>query len=186
MPPSDPFDHALLQKAQQLDLQSERQIADFVEEERPAVGRLDLADGLFRRARERALFVPEELAFEQRFGNRRAVDRDEPVALPRREIVQRAREQLLAGAGLAKNQKSGRCRRDLLDGATNLLHSGIARDDSRHHGRLLHRLEAPVLLLQVVNTECPLEHQRQDHGFERLLAVKRILPNIAEDGRSAR
>ena len=84
--------------------------------------------------------------------------------------MQRAREQLLAGAGLAKNQKSGRCRSDLLDGATNLLHSRIARDDSRHHGCLLHRLKAPVLLLQIVNTECPLEHQRQDHGFEWFLA----------------
>ncbi len=40
---ADPFEGFLLQKAQQLDLQRERQIADFIEEHGPAFGRFQPA-----------------------------------------------------------------------------------------------------------------------------------------------
>ena len=43
LPAADALDHALLQEAQQLRLQRQRQVADLVEEERAAVRRLDLA-----------------------------------------------------------------------------------------------------------------------------------------------
>src|SRR5581483_9511606 len=99
--PPDPLDHALLQEAQELRLQRDRQVADLVEEQRAAARRLDLAERLLHRAGERAPFVAEELALEQRLGDRRAVDRDEAAAVPRRQPVERAREQLLAGARLA-------------------------------------------------------------------------------------
>ena len=59
------LDDAVLQEAQQLGLQRQRHVADLVEEQRAAVGQLDLADGLLRRARERALLVAEQLALEQ-------------------------------------------------------------------------------------------------------------------------
>ena len=62
---ADALDHALLQEAQQLGLQRHRQVADLVEEERAAVGRLDLAQGLLGRAGERALLVAEQFALEQ-------------------------------------------------------------------------------------------------------------------------
>ena len=67
----------LLEHAQQLHLQRQRQLADLVEEERAAVGRLEetrlVADG----AGEGALHVAEELGLEQVLRDRRAVDRDE-------------------------------------------------------------------------------------------------------------
>ena len=112
---ADALDHALLQEAQQLGLQRERQVADLVEEQRAAVGRLDLADRLPCRAGERALLVAEQLALEQVLGNRGAVDRDEALAAPRRQVVQRAREQLLAGAAFAQQQDGRAGARDLLD-----------------------------------------------------------------------
>ena len=44
--PADALDHALLQEAQQLGLQRDRQIADLVEQQRAAVRGLDLAERL--------------------------------------------------------------------------------------------------------------------------------------------
>ena len=55
----------LLQDAQQLRLELERNVADLVEEERAAVGELEPPDLLRDRAGERAALVPEELALEQ-------------------------------------------------------------------------------------------------------------------------
>ena len=40
---ADPLDHPLLQEAQQLDLQRQRDVADFVEKQGPALRQLDLA-----------------------------------------------------------------------------------------------------------------------------------------------
>ena len=57
---------AFLQHAQQLDLQGERHVADLVEEDRPAVGRLEQPLVRLDRAGERAARVPEQLGLEQR------------------------------------------------------------------------------------------------------------------------
>src|SRR6185437_959728 len=46
---ADPLDHALLEEAQQLDLERQRDVAYFVEEEGAALGKLDLADVRFDR-----------------------------------------------------------------------------------------------------------------------------------------
>jgi hypothetical protein len=43
--PADPLDHPLLQKAQQLHLQGQRNVTHFVEEQRAALRLLDLALG---------------------------------------------------------------------------------------------------------------------------------------------
>ena len=64
----------LLEHAQQLDLHVERQVADLVEEDRRVVGELEPADLPRQRAGERALLAAEQLAFDQRRRNRRAVD----------------------------------------------------------------------------------------------------------------
>ena len=78
---ADALELALLQHAQQLGLQLERDLADLVEEQRAAVGELEAADAVAQRAGERALLVAEELALEQLARDRRAVDADQrPVA----------------------------------------------------------------------------------------------------------
>ena len=59
------LDHALLQEAQQLDLQRQRDVADLVEEQGAALGQLDLADIGLDRAGERAALVAEQLGLEQ-------------------------------------------------------------------------------------------------------------------------
>jgi hypothetical protein len=74
---ADALHLALLQHAQQLGLQAERHFRNLVEQQRAALGLLELA-GLGRLgAGERALLVAEQGGFEQVVGNRRAVDGDE-------------------------------------------------------------------------------------------------------------
>ena len=66
-----------------------------------------------RRAGERALLVAEQLGLEDRLGDRGAVDRDERALRARAVVVERAREQLLAGAALAEQQHGRLARRGL-------------------------------------------------------------------------
>ena len=95
---------AILQHAQQLRLHRQRDGADLVEEDRAAVGEREAALLGERGAGERAADVAEQLRFEQRLGNRRAVDLDHRHAALRAAGVDGARDQLLAGAGLAGEQ----------------------------------------------------------------------------------
>ena len=80
------------------------------------------------RAGERALLVPEQLALDQRAGDRAAIDDDERLRVPRRQLVQGARDHVLAGAGLALDEHGRVGRRDLLDQAEDLAHRGRAPD----------------------------------------------------------
>ena len=98
---------ALLQHAQQLGLQLERNLADFVEEHGAAVGQLEAADALRDGAGERALLVAEQFAFQQAGGNGGAVQLDEGALPARAEVVDGARHQFLAGAGFAVDQHGG-------------------------------------------------------------------------------
>ena len=59
---AEPVDLALLQRAQQLGLQPDVHLADLVEQQRAAIGRLELADAARDGAGERALLVAEQLA----------------------------------------------------------------------------------------------------------------------------
>ena len=61
----DRDDLALLERGQQLGLEVERQIADLVEEQRAAVGRLEPADAVAAGAGEGALHMAEQLGLEQ-------------------------------------------------------------------------------------------------------------------------
>ena len=101
---ADALELALLQDAQQLRLHLQRQLADLVEEQRAAVGQLEAAGSGRDRAGERAPLVPEQLALEQR---RRAWRRSSRATNGRSraaEVVDRPRDELLAGARLAEDQ----------------------------------------------------------------------------------
>ena len=65
------------QDTQQLRLQAQRHVADLVEKHGTAIGVLEQTSTLAQCAGKRPLGVTEELGFQQRFGNRRAVDRHE-------------------------------------------------------------------------------------------------------------
>ena len=70
----------LFEHAQELGLAAAAEVADFVEEQRTAAGQLELAGPRLVGVGEGALLVTKEFAFQERLGNRGAVDRDERTA----------------------------------------------------------------------------------------------------------
>src|SRR5207244_62512 len=93
----DPLHFAVLESAQQLRLDRQRQLADFVEKQGAAVRRLEHPGLGLDRTGERAADMAEQLALEQRVDDRRTVDRDERLAAPRPRVVERAGRELLPG-----------------------------------------------------------------------------------------
>ena len=79
-------------------------LADLVEEDGAALGDFDQPLLVRVGAGERAAHVAEQLGLEQRLRHGAAVDGDERMLAPQRVEVHRARDQVLAGAGLAGDE----------------------------------------------------------------------------------
>ena len=94
----------------------------------PAVGQLEEPRLVLGRAEEPAAHVPEELALEQRVVDRGTVDGDEPAIAPRADAVERARHELLAGAGLAGHERQAHVRGEAPDHPEEILHARAAAD----------------------------------------------------------
>ncbi len=118
-----------LQHAQQFHLQTHRHVADLVEEQSAALGRLEQTLVLARRPRERTFLVTEQFGLEEILRHRRTVDGHEWFVVPRARIVDRPREQLLARAALARDQHAGVGRRHHLGLLQHFLHALVTRDD---------------------------------------------------------
>ena len=69
-----------LDRAQQFGLQAQRQLADLVQEQGPAVGRSEIAERILARVGKRAAHVPEQLRLGQRLDQVRAVEGHERAA----------------------------------------------------------------------------------------------------------
>jgi hypothetical protein len=98
---ADALERLLFEEAQELGLEQGHHLADFVEEYRAAVGRFQQAALLPVGAGERAALVAEQLALEQRLGQRRARDVHERLRRSITAVVNDLRCQVLAGAALA-------------------------------------------------------------------------------------
>src|SRR5262249_29003265 len=121
---ADRADLAPLEGAQELRLQIERQLADLVEEERPAVGLGEEPLAIAHRARERAADVAEQLALDEPGRDRAAVDGHERAARAPRAHVDRAREHLLADAALAFEEDRRVARAEALEEREDVAHRG--------------------------------------------------------------
>jgi hypothetical protein len=121
---ADAHERAGLQHPQQANLQLERHLGDLVEEERAAIGLLEIALVLPVRARIAATLVAEHLVLDQVGRNGAAVDREEGLLATARELVDRPGDDLLAGAALA-HQQHGRFRGcHAGDAVVHVLHGG--------------------------------------------------------------
>src|SRR3989304_2815463 len=129
---ADPDDLLLFDRPQQLDLQREGHFADLVEEQGSPLGDLHQSlpggDG----ARERTLLVAAELRFQETFGNRRAVDRQEGHLPPRALVVDRPGHQLLPRAALPQDENVHPGLGDHVDFPDHLLHLPRIGDDPSH------------------------------------------------------
>ena len=126
---ANPLDLALLDRAQQLRLQIQSQVANFVEEERAAVGPLELADLLAHGAGERALLVAEQHRLDELLRDRREVHGDERAIGRLALAMQAPREELLAGAALAQDQDGRRKARHATDEVDDFVHGAARPDD---------------------------------------------------------
>ena len=109
----DPLDRLLLQKAEKVRLDVEREVADLVEEDRSAASRFDAPKLALVGAGEGSLLVAEQLGRHQGRRQAGAVDGNERATRRARKFVQRPSRKLLAGAGLAGDQHRGVAGREL-------------------------------------------------------------------------
>src|SRR6266481_1222311 len=112
---AQPLELLLLQHAEKLWLQGQWDVAHLVEEQRPLVRHLEAADLLRDRAGKRAFFVSKKFAFQQIEWDGGAIQLDEGAPATRAEVVNCARDQLLARAGFSLDQNGGIGRRDAFD-----------------------------------------------------------------------
>jgi hypothetical protein len=117
--------------------------------------------------------VAEELGIEQRFRDRTDVDRDEPPAMARAGLMNRSRDHLLAGAGLAGDED--RCRRR---------RNGFDQLKERSHRRALagHRSQTESLVellmqVRVLARETTLL-ERLVEDVHQLVELKRLRDEV--------
>src|SRR5262249_27364022 len=105
--PADPFELAFLKNSQQRHLRLRWQFSDFVQENGSAVRRFKAARAPLQRSSEGALLMSKKFGGNQRGWNRGAVHPNESAIGALGAIMNRARNQLLASAGLALDQNRG-------------------------------------------------------------------------------
>src|SRR5216683_3153625 len=140
---ADANEFALLKDAQQLGLQGQREFADFVEENAATFGDFQQPFLLADRAGERPFLVPEQLAFEKRFRQCRAIQRHERLIFALAIFVNGARGKLFSRAAFAVDQNRGIAGSDLLDELVDLGHARALAD----HVVLQANLGAQALIL---------------------------------------
>ena len=94
----------------------------------PWCGRLELADLLLGGAGERAFFVAEQLALQQRLGDGGTVEADERPLAARAGEMDGAGDQLLARPAIAADQHRGVGRRDPADLLVDACNGGAVAD----------------------------------------------------------
>ena len=86
-------------------MREEREVADFVQEQRAPVGEFHPPGLAVVRAGERALLVAEDLRLEERIRERGAADRLEGVAAATAQFVDDSRDHFLTGAGGTEDER---------------------------------------------------------------------------------
>ena len=124
----------LLQHPQQLHLGLERQLPDFVQENRAAVGQLEAALLLLHRTGERPALMSKELALDQCGRQSAAIHLDHDRGLASAGAMQRACNQLLTCPGVAEQQHRRIGVGDELDRLEDLLHRRRCVRGSRRSG----------------------------------------------------
>src|SRR2546430_9476879 len=166
---ADALDDPLLQDAEQLRLQRIRHVANLVEEERAAVGELELAGAIGLRDREGAYRMAEQLALEQvGWDGWLFRSYEEPITTGA-QVVNRARHELLAGTGLAGQQHGAAGGADAPDEVVNRLHRSRVADHALERRCRLHPLPQVAVLGAVLpHLESLPDRQLDDLEVERL------------------
>ncbi|MGB7296048.1 MAG: hypothetical protein WBC70_10705 [Candidatus Aminicenantales bacterium] len=125
----NPLDLPFFEDPQHLRLGFEAHVSDFVQEDGPAVGQLELAHLALGGPGERALFVAEKLAFDQFLRDGRAVDLDKRFFGSHAVAVNGPGDELLPGAAFPVDENRGVSRGCLEEVLPELLHQGVLADE---------------------------------------------------------
>src|SRR5216684_1088076 len=101
---TNPLELPLLQYAQQFDLERNRHVADFIEENRAAIGLLESADPRRDRAGKCTFDVSKQFGFEKVFRDGAAINTNQLLIFTRAVEVNSLRDQFFAGACLTLDQ----------------------------------------------------------------------------------
>ena len=166
---ADAGDLVVLQHAQQIGLRLQADVADLVEKNRAAFGDLKFPFLAILGAGERSLFVAEQLAFQQRFGQRAAMDHHQWMITPRAGIVDGASHQFFSRAAFAGDQHRGIGGTDGFNGVHHAPHGrAVAHQLIGTRDLRVLFAEALVFLLRTLMRE-RLAHLEGDvFGVERL------------------
>ena len=167
---------AFLDQPEQLGLNLHGQVADFVEEQRAAFGRLHLAPVVLDGPRVRAAHVAEQFAFQQLLRQAGATDGDKGPVGELAVLMQHARNHRLARAAFAENENGRRRRRRTKQHLHDLAH--------RRRGEFKDRLDVlgfrfGDFLFQPLDTLAELlKALEPGEDGEELFALKRLLQKI--------
>ena len=106
------------------------QLPDLVEEHRAAVGKLDQPHPAGIGAGERAPLVAEQFALQQGVGDRAAINGHERPLRPPAALVDRPRDEFLAGPRLAGDEDVDVAGRHSLDDGIDLPHRRTLAEES--------------------------------------------------------
>ena len=126
----DPGNLAVFQNAEQFDLRLHGHVADFVQKEGAAVGVLKLPDAVGNGVCKRAANVSKQLAFQDVFTQRAAVQTNKRFVLSGRILMYRLGDHLFPRAGFSLNEDGCVCGGDSFEPFDNLLHGGGRADDA--------------------------------------------------------
>ena len=168
---ADPLVAAGLHEPQQLGLKQRIHLAQFVEEQRAAIGTRRSTLLVGSGTGEGALDVAEDHAFQQVPRDRTAIQRHEGLRLARAQPMQRFCRQFLAGAGFAGDEHAGAALRRCLDGAIDRLHRHGSPDKIREFGAFDSAPQRLHLALQIDAAERVLNRRGQPRRGERFHQV---------------
>src|SRR5205823_10148783 len=160
---------ARLERAQELRLERQGELADLVEEQRAA--RCLEEEPLARRVsvREGAAHVTEELALQQRLGERGAVHDDERTGLPPPAVVEGSGDELLAGTRLARDQHGGVGVHDPIEQIVEPSHRRAGAEQRPETPGLFDRTAEPLYLVaERAVLDRAAEREREGVHLERL------------------
>src|SRR5208282_3052251 len=104
---SQAFELLVLQNAQQLGLQLQRNISNLVQQQSAFVGQFQPAQFLAYGSGKRSLLVAEQFAFQKSGGNGGAIHLDEVAVTAAAHTVNHAGDEFFASAGFAGNEDGG-------------------------------------------------------------------------------
>ena len=104
MAPANSLDLAVLDHPEDLLLHAQRNRREFVEDQGAAVGAFEMANVRIYRAGKRTCFMPEKFGFQDRLGQRRAIDFYDAGFPATGQVVQARRNEFLAGTALPDDE----------------------------------------------------------------------------------